>query len=119
MRSPARMRWPVVETGRNSVRPSTMPRMSASMRLDKKLPDGPPEGRRVVRAIVPRAGQLHPPLRPFPGVVKALRVDYGNDFVVRRDQAQQRRGDLRRALDRVERVLEHQAHRKERVMVLP
>src|SRR5437870_8654197 len=106
MRSPARIRWPVLETGRNSVRPSTRPRISASMRLDKKLPDGPPERRRVVGAIVPRVGQLHPPLGPFPGLEKPLRVDYGNDLIVRRYEAQQRRGDLRRALHRVERVLE-------------
>src|SRR5262245_4973232 len=100
------MRWPVDEMGRNSVRPSTMPRMNASMRLDKKLPDRRPEFRRFVGAIVPRATQLHPPLRTLPGVVKALRMDYGHDLIVLGDEAEQRRSDGRSSPDRVERMPE-------------
>src|SRR6185295_2171397 len=102
MRSPARMRWPVEETGRNSVRPSTMPRMNASMRLDKELPDGRPECGRVVGAIVPCALERHPPLRAPPGVEKAPRMDYGDDLIASGDQAKQRRGNRGRARERVE-----------------
>src|SRR5678815_3921290 len=92
-RSPARIRWPVEEIGRNSVRPSTMPRTNASMRLDKELPDGLRECRHVVGAIVPRTAQLDPPLRSVPGVEKALRMDYRDDLVALGDEAEQRRAD--------------------------
>src|SRR4051812_30876582 len=95
-KSPARMRWPVEEIGRNSVRPSTMPRTNASMRLAKELPDGLPECRHVVGAIVPRAAKLHPPLRTLPCVEQASRVGHRDDFVALGDEAEQRRGDRRR-----------------------
>src|SRR5512142_2838945 len=36
-RSPARIRCPVLDTGRNSVRPSTMPRMSACSRMRESV----------------------------------------------------------------------------------
>src|SRR6185503_8716704 len=117
MRSPARMRWPVEEMGRNSVRPSTMPRMNASTRLDKELPDGLPECGLVVGAIVPRAVELDPPLRSLPGFEKALRMDYGDDFVAPGDQAKERRGDARRLPERVERMPQHPAHRQVRVVM--
>src|SRR5688572_32920009 len=107
--------------GRNSVRPSTMPRISASSRslivLFQEAANRAPELRRVVGAIVPRARQLHPPFRPLPGVVKALRMDYGNDLVALGDQAQQRGGYARRVLRRLEAVLEQPAHRQIRIVV--
>src|SRR5574340_1255688 len=100
MRSPARMRWPVLEIGRNSVRPSTMPRMNASIRLvillSEKAADRRPEFGGAVGAIVPGASQLHPSFRPTPGVKKAPRMDYGNDFVALGDQTEQRHGNARR-----------------------
>src|SRR5262249_6075394 len=116
-RSPARMRWPVEEMGRNSVRPSTMPRTNASMRLDKELPYRLPECRHVVGAIVPGAGELDPPFRSLPGLEKPLRMDYGNDLVVLGDDAEKRRGDGRRVRERVEGMLQHPAHRQVRGVV--
>src|SRR3954451_22944930 len=96
-KSPARMRCPVEEIGRNSVRPSTMPRMNASMRSDKELPDGLPECRHVVGAIVPRPVQLDPSLRSLPCVEQAPRMDCRDDFVALGDEAEERRGDRRGA----------------------
>jgi hypothetical protein len=58
------------------------------MRLDKKLPDGLPECRHVVGAIVPRAAQLDPPLRSLPRVEKASRMDYRDDLVALGDEAE-------------------------------
>src|SRR5688500_1866070 len=106
------MRWPVDEMGRNSVRPSTMPRMNASIKFDKKLPDGAPEGGRVVRAIVPCTFQRHPPLSPAPRLEKALRVDYRNHLVALGDEAEQRCGERRRMRQRIEPMPEHPAHRQ-------
>src|SRR4051812_17260346 len=95
-KSPARIRCPVEEIGRNSVRPSTMPRTNASMRLAKELPDGLPECRHVVGAIVPRTAQLHPPLRSLPGIEQASGAGHGDDFVALGDDAEQWRGDRTR-----------------------
>src|ERR1043165_7247499 len=95
-RSPARMRWPVEEMGRNSVRTSTIPRTDALMRvmrLDKELPYRLPECRHVVGAIVPRAGELDPPFRSLPGLEKPLRMDCGNDLVALGAEAEERGGD--------------------------
>src|SRR2546423_8492622 len=121
MRSPARMRWPVDEIGRNSVRPSTMPRMSASSRLCnvvfQEISYALPELGSIVGAIVPRAAQLYPPFGAFPGVEKTLRMDHGDDLVALGAEAKQRRFDPRRALDGVEGVPQHPADRQIRVMV--
>src|SRR3954452_13891866 len=59
--SAARIRWPVEETGRNSVTPSTMPRMTAISRI------GTSAGRREVDAAAGGLAALVEPSEPFVG----------------------------------------------------
>src|SRR3954471_10924242 len=125
-RSPARMRWPVLEIGRNSVSPSTMPRMTALIRmarsifslLSKKLGYCRPESWHAVRTIVACPGQQQPAFRPGPGFIQPPGVLRRNDFVLLGRDAKKRRSDLRRELDRVEAVFEHQVDRHVPVIAL-
>src|SRR5688572_6807839 len=125
-RSAARIRWPVLEIGRNSVSPSTMPRTTALSRrarsifssLLEKARDGLPEGGDAVRTIVVRALQLDPLLRAAPGVVERPRALDRDHFVARGGNAEQRHRELPRPLSRIERVAQHEPHRQIRIVML-
>src|ERR1017187_9219044 len=62
-RSPARMRWPVLDTGRNSVSPSTTPSISALMRMTRSM------GR-----IVSAGGYPHPSRRQKNCIRRSARI---------------------------------------------
>src|SRR4051812_40890761 len=59
--SVARIKWPVEETGRNSVTPSTMPRMMAMIRI------GTSAGRRQIGPVARELAALAEAAEPFVG----------------------------------------------------
>src|SRR3954471_11076673 len=117
-RSPARMRWPVLEIGRNSVRPSTTPRIRATRRsLIQKGVDASPVKRVSVDGVVAGFFQRDPALRSRPCGVEKLRMLGRDDAIAHRHQAEERDAERRRTRDGIEAVLEHPRDRQERVMV--
>src|SRR2546422_2238834 len=112
-RSLARIRCPVLEIGRNSVSPSTTPRISAS-----RISICFPRMRVRCRCYCARRPAVRPTASVPPGRIQPARMLGGNDLVLRRDKAEQRHGDLRRPADRVEAMLQHPIYREVRVMAL-
>src|SRR5678815_427378 len=117
IRSAARIRWPVLEIGRNSVRPSTTPRISALRRsLIQECVDAPPEVGMCVDVVVVGAFEGDPALRARPGVVEKLGMFRRDDAIAHCDHAQQRRRNLRRAGKRIEAMLEEPADGQVRIV---
>src|SRR5258706_443554 len=115
--SPARIRWPVLEIGRNSVRPSTTPRTRALRRsLIQKGVDARPEFGMSVDVVVVSAFECDPAFRARPGVEKNLGMLGRNDAIAHADDAEQRRGDLRRTRERIEAMLEKPADGQVRIV---
>src|SRR5688500_7748134 len=107
------MRWPVLDTGRNSVSPSTMPRTSASRRFfSQESRDTGPIVRRVVGAVVARAFEADPLLRPAPHIVEAPSVLGRDDLILGGDDTQKPGFHLGRVGGRIETVLQEPVHRQ-------
>src|SRR4029079_907812 len=124
--SPARIRCPVLEIGRDSVRASTVPSMPALRRmarsifslLSEKRGYGLPERRHAIRTIVAGFGQQDPFLGPGPGVEEPPGVLGRDDLVVPGGDAKKRRRHPRRKLDRREPVAQEKIHRQVPEMAL-
>src|SRR5437762_7321347 len=83
----------------------------------EKRADARPVTRMSIDRVMAR-DEFDPAFGSAPGVVEPLRVLEGDHFVVRRDDAEQRRFDLRREAKRIEAVLEQQADGKKRIVAL-
>src|SRR5919197_3573997 len=121
-RSLTRMRCPVLEIGRNSVIPSTTPRINAlmtsvPMRIEERL-DAVPVRLLSVGVVMARALERDPALRTRPRIEEAFCVLGRNHFVARCNQAKERRADSRRKASRIEPMPEHPADRQIRVIAL-
>src|SRR6185503_2970793 len=121
IRSAATIRCPVLAIGRNSVSPSTMPRISAcssGASATQKLLYCRPETRRAVGCIVAGATEQDPALRSAPGGEQPLGM-LGRDHVVALgNEAQERRFHLRSDADRIEPMLQHPVDRQVPVVAL-
>ena len=123
-RSPARIRWPVLEIGRNSVMPSTRPRISACSELvhgwvfTRKSATFRQNSGWLSVVLWPASSSTQPALGPAPGLVQAARV-HGRNHLVARPAMQSSGAVIPGArLDRVERMAQQQLDRQERVVVL-
>src|SRR5262245_3567796 len=110
IKSAATIRCPVLEIGRNSVIPSTTPRMSAytsAVSAIQKLAYRRPESLRAVGRVVAGTAQQDAALRRGPRCEQLFGMLRPNHVVALGDEAEQRLLHLWREPDRVEAMLEH------------